>query len=244
MTKPKPKAKAKAKRRPRPAGTGGPFSFREFARFIGVNHSVVNKSWDDRLGASITYVGARPMIKDLAMAKAEWDASRRPRVDDDDGGDHELLDHRGDQIPDYKASRAKRELHLAEIAEAEARRITGGSWVTAAEHDALKQRFLAMWRYLIFFLRRRLPLAVHSRCNLQALAKLAAVHNRGLRHSCRPAPDAPELCDEPLPITDEHGVFRLAMTEVENASDDVITELAELIEQAGGEIDVSKLPVL
>lgn len=232
MTKRKPKTKPKPK--PRARSAEGPYSFREFARSIGVNHSVVNEYWEDRLGASITYVGARPMIKDLAMAKAEWDAGRRPRVDDDDG-DGELVDGRGDKIPEYKVSRAKREFHLSEIAEAEARRVTGGRWVTAAEHEALRQRFLAMWRYLIFFLRWKLPLAVYRRCDVRALARQCV--ERGVKGMV-------EGQVTMVPVSDPDAVFGLAMHQIERASDDVITELAELIEQSGGEIDVSKLPVL
>lgn len=170
---------------------GPPVSVRALARALGVNHSAVNKGIaSGRLAASLTYLpNGSPAIKDLTLAITEWNAGRRPRADDDDDDAPSESEGRYSGIPDYRVSRAKREFHLAEIAESEARKVTGGAWLPATQFAELQKRYEDMFRYCVRFLQQKLPHAIINRCQV-----IADVQGRLLLHQVQLAAD--DVCTE------------------------------------------------
>ncbi|MDQ3299964.1 MAG: hypothetical protein M3619_25575 [Myxococcota bacterium] len=205
---------------------GKPISLRAFARAIAVNHSVVNKGVKaGRLGASLTYLpDGKPAIKDLALAIAEWEASKRPRADDDDEGD-ELIDDRGDAFPVYKVSRAKREYHLAEIAETEARRRTGGRWLPSSAFDELQRQYNDFFTFAVKFLRSRMPAAIMRRMDINSIThQIGETFSSGTYRHLAESLGRPAIEPGAVPRV----AFRLLLDKVSRAVDDVCTELSEI----------------
>lgn len=125
-------------------------------------------------------------------------------------------------VPPLAVSRARREAALAEIAEADARSKTGGRWLPISQVEEIEADYRADIARATRLLRERLPPAVHRRIDLQHLAKLCAAIGAQTKHRC----------GEPMaPLSYEPSVFRVAMHEVENAVDEVLTEVADLLER-------------
>jgi len=207
----------------------GPVTFSAYAKHRGVSPAAITKAVKAaRLAASLTPDGKK--IRNVAAADREWAASTRARVDArssaeaDDG---------------YLKARARREQALAEIAEAEARKVTGGSWLPATRVAELERRYREFYSYVVVFLRRKLPYAISHHCDVDGVARAAealALEQYRRPNGCR-APDGGMLR---VPVTS-----RLVLHEVESASDAVLNELADLIAKFGvDDIDVRSLPPL
>lgn len=131
-------------------------------------------------------------------------------------------------VPPLAVSRARREAALAEIAEAEARTVTGGKWIPVAHVEELAAAHRAHVARAMLLLRERLPVAVHRRIDLRPLAKLCADLGAQTKH----------VCGQPLPpLSNEQSVFRVAMHEIEAAVDEVLTEVADELERDADEDD-------
>ncbi len=201
--------------KPAKKSSTGTHSLRELARALGINHNAVNDGVrSGRLGASLTYLpGGKPAIRDLQLAMDEWHANRQPQANDD--GDESGPVERPDGIPTYTDSRAKREYHLAEIAEAEARKVTGGRWVPVSQLEALEATYERTTQHVIRHMRLELPGALLRRCDVQRIASSIAAINNG-SGKCVAASAVKDIA------------FRLLLHEARLAVDDVLAGLAEI----------------
>lgn len=122
-------------------------------------------------------------------------------------------------VPPLAESRARREAALAEIAEAEARQVTGGRWLPVVAFEELEAKYLAFFSQCVRVLRERMPMAIHRRLDVHSLARVCAEAGARVKH----------VCGEPMaPLSDPHTVFRVAMHEIELAVDEVCTELSHM----------------
>lgn len=194
----------------------GPYSIRELARRLSVHASTVTDALDrDRLAACVVMVNGERKIRDLDVAVAEWHASKRLKVDGAPDDDMTSIDM------EYKRDRARRERALADIAETEARRLSGGEWLPASHFTELKEQFLEKSRTWVRMLRQRIPTKIMHRCDVAGLARAAhakALADHRRPNGCRGVDGGPLL-----PVVN----LGFAMDELQNAVDDALNEIAD-----------------
>lgn len=205
-------------------------SLRELAARCGCTHQALTKAFDERrLTAGIARVKGKIVVTDADAALVQWKAIRQPRPTSRRASDDVNLEaspeHRragsdeardDDAPPPYEVSRARREAALAEIAEVEARQLSGGQWLPIAAFEELEQKYAELFAFCVRHLRHRLPLAVHARCDLRAII------DQQLRSKAAEG-------SAPAAQPDANALFRLTMSSVQDAVDDVCNELADLV---------------